>query len=132
MPVGLGWRRCTGCAAAAAALVLSVGGPASAGVLTPTTQRLGGTSLAVTTCGTTSTIVVAYAVKAGVIVGFTLSNIPSGCLTGQLSVTLAQGSTDVGHAGPTAISSTTMIMTPHILTTAAISPTAARISIVGP
>jgi hypothetical protein len=127
-----GWRRCALCTAASAVLVLGMSGSAHAAPRTVTTKKLGAGSTAITPCGLVSAITVSYAVKAAKIVGVTLSNIPSGCFTGLLSVTLTQGTVDVGHAGPTAIVTGTLALVPHLLTTNATAPTFARISIVGP
>jgi hypothetical protein len=132
MIVSKGWRRCLQCTAASAVLALSMSSSAQAAPRTVTTKKVAGGSAAVTSCGTVSTITVSYAVKAAKIIGVTLSNIPAACVTGQLSMTLSQGTTDVGHAGPTAIAASTLIMVPSVLTTNATAPTTVKISIVGP
>lgn len=126
------WRRCAQGTAATATIVLLMGGSATAKATTPSTKKLGGGSAVVTTCGVTSGIKVAYTVTAGKITGVTFTGIPTTCFTGLMSMTLSQGTTDVGHAGPTAIAAATLVMTPSILTTNATAPTSVRMSIVGP
>lgn len=126
------WRRCALCTAACAVLVLGLSGSAQAAPRTVTTKKLTGGSTAVSSCGSISAITVSYAVTAGKITGVTLSGIPPTCVAGLLSMTLAQGTVDVGHAGPTTIAGSTLIMVPSVLTTNATAPTAVKISIVGP
>jgi hypothetical protein len=126
------WRRCALCTAAGAALVLGMSSSASAAPRTVTTKKLASGSTVVSSCATLSVLTVSYAVTAGKISSVTLQNIPPTCVGGLLSMTLSQGTTDVGHAGPTAIATGTLTMVPSILTTSATAPTTVKISIVGP
>ena len=128
----LRWRRCLQGTAVTATLLFAMTASATGQALKPAVKTLAGATNSVTACGAVSAIRVGYTVQAGNIVAVTLSNIPASCFTGLLSLTLSQGVTDVGHAGPTAIVASTLTVIPHLLTTAAIFPTAARLSIVGP
>jgi len=128
-----GWRRRAGAAAAAAAVLLTcTGGVADATALTTNTKKSGGGTSAVTACGSLTSVVVNYAVTAGKITKVLLTSIPSACIGGNLSMTLSQSGTDVGHAGPTAIAATSLTMTPSVLTTNATAPTEVRMAVVGP
>ena len=128
-----GWRWRVGAAAAAAATILGcTGGAAFGNAVTTNSKTSSAGTTAVTACGTLSGVVVNYAVTAGKITGILLTSIPSGCIGGKLSMTLSQSGTDVGHAGPTTLTTTSLSMTPSVLTTSATAPTEVRMAVVGP
>ena len=128
-----GWRWRTGAAVAAAATILScTGGEAFGNAVTTNSKKTTAATSSVSACGTLSGVVVNYAVTAGKITGVLLTSIPSGCIGGKLSMTLSQSGTDVGHAGPTTIATTSLAMVPSVLTTSATAPTEVRMAVVGP
>jgi hypothetical protein len=128
-----GWRRRVGVAAAAAAILLtSAGGVAQAQSVTTNSKQTSAATTAVTACGTLTSVIVNFAVTAGKITGVLLTSIPSACIGGKLSMTLSQSGTDVGHAGPTTIATTSLAMVPSVLTTNATAPTEVRMAVVGP
>lgn len=127
------WRRRVGAVTAASAVFLTcAGGIAVAKPVTTNSKKSGAGTSAVTACGTLTSVIVNYAVTAGKITKVTLTSIPSACIGGNLSMTLSQSGTDVGHAGPTAVAATSLTMTPSVLTTNATAPTEVRIAVVGP
>ncbi len=133
MNANCGWRRRLGAVVAAAAVLLTcAGGVADATSLTTNSKKSGGGTTAVTACGSLTSVVVNYAVTAGKITGVLLTSIPSACVGGKLSMTLSQSGTDVGHAGPTTIATTSLALTPSVLTTNATAPTEVRMAVVGP
>jgi hypothetical protein len=133
MNVMQGWRR-RACAVAAGAttIITCTGGAALAQSVTTNSKKSGAGTTAVTACGTLTSVVVNYAVTTGEITAILLTSIPSSCIGGQLSMTLSQSGTDVGHAGPTDIAATSLTLVPSVLTTPDTTPTEVRMSVVGP
>lgn len=83
--------------------VLGVGVPALAQGLGVQSARLGGGTTAVPSCGALSAAVVSYRVTDGIVTAVSVTTLPAACNGADLSLTLVNGSTVVGSAGPLTI-----------------------------
>lgn len=83
--------------------VLGLGAPALAGALGVQSTSLGDGTTAVTSCGALSTAVVSYQVTDGIVTAVSVNALPTTCNGAALSLSLVNGSTVVGSAGPLTI-----------------------------
>lgn len=83
--------------------VLGLGGPALAGAFGVESTSLGDGTAAVTSCGALSAAGVSYRVTDGIITAVSVTALPAACNGAALSLTLVNGSTVVGSAGPLTI-----------------------------
>lgn len=83
--------------------VLGVGVPALAQGLGVQPARLGDGTTAVTSCGALNAAVVSYRVTDDIVTAVSVTALPAACHGAALSLTLVDGSTVVGSAGPLTI-----------------------------
>jgi len=107
--------------------------PASVGArtLTPSTKGLIAGSAAVTPCGNLTGVVTNFTISSNTVTAVLLSNIPTTCNGGSVTVAVTNGGTRLGGGGPVTVASggATVPISPAVATG---SVTHVRLAIVGP
>jgi hypothetical protein len=76
-----------------------------------TTKRVASGVASVTSCGTLSGLAVAWTVRSSAVTQVSLASIPSACIGGTLSLTLAAAdNSSIGTAGPASVTATSMTL----------------------